>query len=105
MPESEEPSESTYAPERKTIFSSDDYSTALLAVAIKYYQNGEYNYAIASATLGLPNAPKRPDFTAILGCSVMKLGFFNEALFHLQNASDYQGLKSSCMQELKQKAQ
>jgi hypothetical protein len=40
-----------------------------------------------------------PRFNAVLGCSVMKMGLYNEAAYHLKSAKG--NLKSSCLSQLK----
>lgn len=71
-------------------------------LAETYLNQKNYHYAAATSVYGASTFPKnQEEFNAILGCSVLHLGFLNEAQFHLTKASDINGHKESCLSEMK----
>lgn len=79
----------------------DKNGDTYLELADAFLSEKKYRLANAVAMYGLNLFSEKSDnFTAILGCATMKLGLLNEAKFHLSGASDYQGLKTKCLQEI-----
>ncbi|MDH4467108.1 MAG: hypothetical protein QE271_03550 [Bacteriovoracaceae bacterium] len=85
---------------KKQVFSSYN-AASVLKLAQQYYSSGNYHYAAAVAIYGQSATGKSGEFSTLLGCSVMQMGYYNEAGFYLKSGADLGGLKSSCMGRLK----
>lgn len=82
---------------QKSVFSTTTDPDPLLKLAMAFYTQGMYRHATAFSTYGIGAFKEREnDFKAILGCSVLSLGFVNEASYHLKGATDYLGMKTRC---------
>lgn len=82
-------------------FVTKDQSQALMALAIEYYSLGHYNHAAATSAFGMSlNSAENSDFQGVLGCSLYRLGFYNEASFRLKTAGSANGLREQCLKEL-----
>jgi hypothetical protein len=80
----------------------DKNGDTYLELADSYLTAKKYNLANAVALYGMSLfSDKSNSFTTILGCTSLNLGLFNEAKYYLSDASDYQGLKTKCLEELK----
>jgi tetratricopeptide (TPR) repeat protein len=91
---------------RRKVFSQSKSPEGMLELSEVFYRSGMFHHAAAMATSGSIQFPRAAgDFRAVLGCAVGALGLGQEALFHLQKADDYKGLKSECLKKLKQEAQ
>ncbi|MBN2693610.1 hypothetical protein JXR93_03020 [bacterium] len=83
---------------------ADKNGDSFLDLANSYLKSKEYNMANATAVLGISLFPtKTESFTAILGCSSLGLGHYNESKYHLLAAGDYEGIKDECLEELRKK--
>jgi hypothetical protein len=86
---------------KKSVFSSDTDPEPMLRLAVYHLQKGNLFHAVAIADYGTVIFKAREsDFKGILGCGLLKLGFLTEASFHLKSASDYQNLRSGCVNTL-----
>ena len=85
---------------KKQVFSSYNAAT-VLKLSQKFYESGNYHYAAAVAIYGQSATGQSGEFNTLLGCSVMQLGFYNEASFYLKSATEINGMKSRCMGRLK----
>jgi hypothetical protein len=87
---------------QRAIFAGGTDSDSLINLAHTYYEEKDYYQASALAAYGATTfADRQHDFQAILGCSVLRLGFLNEAGYHLKDATDYLTLKTQCAQQLR----
>lgn len=87
---------------RRSIFSAKDSADPSLKLAALYLQQGAHYHSIAMSNYGISLYPaSEGDFKAIMGCSLIHLGYLTEATFHLRAANDYQGLKTKCSAQLK----
>ncbi len=77
--------------------------STLLKMIHFYYDQRDYHFAAAAADIGQGSFPAQKDeFQALLGCSVMHLGFLEEAAFHLKSASGASDpQKRACESQLK----
>jgi hypothetical protein len=99
-PQSDPQEESIVALQEEVFFTSK--SDRLLALSKEYYDRSHWWHAAATAAYGTAAfADLAPDFRAVLGCSVGRLGLWNEALFHLKSASNYDGLKDNCIRAVR----
>jgi hypothetical protein len=86
---------------RRKVFSQNKSGQAVLDLAEAFYRNGQFHHAAAMATAGTTSFPKNAgQFRVVLGCAVGALGLGQEAIFHLQKAEEYNGLKSLCLKKL-----
>jgi hypothetical protein len=86
---------------QKGLFAGSNDADPLLNLAHDYYMGQNYYHASALAAYGSATFKDRAhDFQAILGCSVLNLGFLNEAGYHLKDATDYLNLRTQCYQRL-----
>jgi hypothetical protein len=96
-----DPADPKLVPLKKKVFSAKDAGDALLDLAKTYYDGKNYRHAAATSSYGIALYKQNErDFRAILGCSVMRLGFYAEADYHLTNASAYEGMAETCKKEL-----
>jgi hypothetical protein len=73
----------------------------MLNLAKEYYDQGDDRQAVATAIYGMSTYKAlEPSFRTILGCSVLNLGFYSEAGFHLKKASGLEALKGKCLARL-----
>lgn len=90
---------------QKKIFSDASKPDSYLALGALYYGKKHYHHALALSQFGASTfSGAKEDFAALQGCSLLKLGLYNEAQFFLKSASDFQNLKSVCWAELKEKS-
>jgi tetratricopeptide (TPR) repeat protein len=86
---------------QKGLFAGTTDADPLLNLAHEYYVAQNYYHSAALAAYGAATFKDRQhDFQAILGCSVLSLGFLNEAGYHLKDATDYLALRTQCYQRL-----
>jgi TolA-binding protein len=91
---------------QKSLFSDASKPDNYLKLAAVYLDQKYYHQALALAQYGTSTfSSSKDDFAAIQGCSLFKLGLYNEAYFYLKSASDFQNLKSGCMADLKARIQ
>ena len=101
-PESD-PTSQTIADLEKSIFTAQVDPNNLLKLVTELYNMHYYHHVNALSSYGMSVFhANEGDFKAFLGCSVLRLGLYNEASYHLQSASDYLNIKSSCTAELNQ---
>jgi hypothetical protein len=94
------PGAKQYLPVKKEVFAS--YSSGnVLKLASTFYKSKDYNYALGTALYGLSTGGDQGAFNTVLGCSVLSLGYLNEANFYLSKGDDYEGMKSQCLSMLK----
>ena len=100
---SSDPSNSQINDLQKSIFAGKDEADSYLTLSGVYLDQGYVRQAAAAATLGIVRFPNRQDeFKTILGCSVLKLGLYGEAKFHLKSAGgSADGRKERCEAELR----
>jgi len=100
--EVEEINPSKFSTQEKDIFATNKENIApVREMARAYYDKKHYNYALATALFGSANSGAGGDFSTIIGCSALHLGYYNEASFHLKRATGYPDIKNSCMAALK----
>ncbi len=88
---------------QKKIFADASKPENYLSLAALYYTQRNYHHAVALSEYGSSTfAGSKDDFATVKGCSLTKLGLYNEALFFLKAGSDFQNLKSGCLSELKE---
>lgn len=86
---------------QKSVFSADKDPEPMLKLAAFHLQQKNYYHAAALAAYGSGMYKEREaDFKAILGCTLLKLGFLTEASFHLKTAGEYMNLKVGCLSQL-----
>jgi tetratricopeptide (TPR) repeat protein len=86
---------------RGGVFLKKGSRESILEMADAFYRNQQYHHASAAASFGTALFPDAaPNFRAVLGCATAALGLRQEATFHLEKASDYNGLKTRCMASL-----
>jgi hypothetical protein len=86
---------------QKGIFAGGTDADPLLNLAHEYFVSQDFYHSSALAAYGAATFKDREhDFQAILGCSVLSLGFLNEAGYHLKDATDYLTLRTQCYQKL-----
>ncbi len=91
---------------RRKVFTQNKDSQNSLNLAEAFYKGGQFHHAAGMATSGMAAFPKQAAaFRAVLGCSVGSIGLGQEALFHLQKAEDFHGLKSECLKKIRTEAQ
>jgi TolA-binding protein len=91
-----DPSGSDFKDLQKQVFVAKN-ADPLLELAQKYYQKDYYNHAVAAAKYGVSvYKDRQSDFKAVLGCSLLRLGFLSEANYHLKTASDFGGMREKC---------
>lgn len=73
----------------------------LLELAFKFFNDGNYHYASALGAYGLSAGGNVASINTVLGCSVLNLGYLSEAKYYLANGSNFKGLKTRCMRQLK----
>jgi tetratricopeptide (TPR) repeat protein len=87
---------------QKSIFVEPTKTTAYMELAELFYQTKNYRHAVAMSNYGISTFPQaKEDLEAVLGCSLIELGLYGEAAFHLKNAGDFKNLKSQCLPILK----
>lgn len=92
-----------YAPDKKNLFASFSVN-GVQDLAMKYYRSRKYHYAAAASAYALSMDGKDEAYlNTVLGCSVLELGQYNEALYYLGKGSNAGGIKSRCLSELKGK--
>ncbi len=81
---------------------TDKNGDSYLDLANSYLKSQEYSLANATALYGISLFPaKTESFTAILGCSSLNLGHYNESKYHLLVAGDYDGIRDECLEKLR----
>ena len=96
-PSRSDPSDDEIMGSQKDVFVKPDDPELWIKLANEYFKAEAYRHSAAVATYAATLFKSREgDFNAILGCSVIYLGLFNEGQYHLKAASDYGGLKSAC---------
>jgi hypothetical protein len=82
----------------KQIFANRQNWKLYFDIGQKYLNGRQWSFAAATAVYGSSTfAQNKEEFNAILGCAVLRMGFVNEAQFHLSKASDIGGLKQGCL--------
>jgi hypothetical protein len=94
------PDKSQFVDIKKQVFSSYNAAT-VMKLAEQFYKSGNYHYAGAVAIYGQTATGQSGDFNTLLGCSVMQLGYYNEASFYLKSGTDMNGMKGRCVGRLK----
>jgi hypothetical protein len=84
---------------KKDIFSNYNGDN-LMKLAYQFYSDGNYHHASAVSAYGLSAGGNVKAINTILGCSVLGLGYLNEAKYYLSNGTNYRGLKTRCSREL-----
>ena len=75
---------------------------AFLKLSKLYLDQGQNHHAGAAAAYGSSLYKNYSgEFHAIQGCSLLKVGLYDEAAYHLKNATDFEGLRSKCLESLK----
>lgn len=84
------------------IFIEKGEDEALTSLAREYYSSGYYHHSAAVSSYGLSRQKSsEAEYKAILGCSLLELGLFNEAAFHLKSAKSAGGMRENCTQRLR----
>jgi len=106
VPAGSDPKSAEVADLQKQIFVDATKPMAYLELSEKFLSTHYYHHAVALASYGMSTFPQaKEDFAAIMGCGLVNLGMYNEAAFHLKNASDFKNLKSECWASLKSRAE
>ncbi|MDR3607068.1 MAG: hypothetical protein P4M08_06785 [Oligoflexia bacterium] len=88
---------------QRGVFAGGADADPMINLAYTFYSADRYYQAAALAEVGASTYKSREhDFEAVLGCSVLRLGFLNEAGYHLKNATDYLALKTQCDRQLRE---
>jgi hypothetical protein len=96
-----DPSSAEVEAMQKEIFSTATDAEPMLKLSSYYLKNHYYYHAAALAGYGVGTHKEREgDFRAVLGCSLLRLGYLGEAGYHLRTATDFQGLKTECSRVL-----
>lgn len=87
---------------QKEVFAAKNNAQQLVALGREYLSQGYYRHSAAVSSYGITAAKEEEDaFRTILGCSLLKMGLYTEANFHLREGSEVGGLKGKCTGELK----
>ena len=97
-----DPSGSGILDQQKALFVSRDNWKSYMDIGETYLRDRQWHHAAATAALGRTAFPSsEEEFNAILGCALVNIGFLNEAQFLLNKASDMNGHKTACLEQLR----
>lgn len=73
---------------KKKLLVGGDTEDAYLKLSKTYFKNRMFLHAIGTAQLGLSQYVNNKSFKTVLGCSLTKIGFMEEGLYHLKGSGE-----------------
>ncbi len=99
-----DPSDTEIDDYRRILFAEKADGQRMIALALRYLKTGSFHHAAATASYGMSlYRPEEAEFKTILGCSLVELGMFGEAAYHLRTQSAVPGaprLREECSKRL-----
>jgi hypothetical protein len=101
-PPPKDPRDQDVMDQEKSIFAKRDDWKSYLTVGETYLNHHLYYHAAATGMMARSAFPQsEEEFNAILGCALVGAGLQDEARYVLSKASDINGHKTTCMEQLK----
>jgi hypothetical protein len=85
---------------QKQLFANPKDTEAQLRLSRAYLDAKAWSHASAAALYGLSRGQESEgSFRTVLGCAVLRMGFYSEARYHLSKGNSLGGLREACLKQ------